>query len=150
MSWADFEVNPHFRLGELLPSDAQEVLGDPVRWFFEQGRGEWLDRVSLALRRQFGPMVVNDWLRGGEFNARGYRLPSGLSNIGGKGSRHRLGLALDCHFTQTPLKDVQRHLERHPEQWLRVGVARYERTNQGRPVTWLHVDAGVAVQSFNA
>lgn len=150
MTWADHEVNDFFRLGEFLPEDAGEVLGNPVAWFWENGRGEWLDRVSLALRKQFGPMTINNWMWNGQFNARGIRLEKGVSNIGGKGSRHRRAMALDCHFRDTELREVYRHFAQHPEHWLRVGVHRYERTQGGKPITWLHVDAGVEVYGFNA
>jgi hypothetical protein len=146
--WAKHKVNDFFVLGEFLPPDAHEIIGDPIK-FFEQ-EGHWINRVSLALRKTFGPMIVNNWMGGGQFVARGYRLNRGVSAQGGTGSRHRLGLALDCHFTNTSVAEAQKHLILNSNFWLKNGVVRFERTANGKPITWLHVDAGRSVLGFDA
>lgn len=148
MNWGNKQVTTHFKAGEFLPSDAGDYIDDPVDFLLRNG--QWLLKVSETLRVTFGPTTINNWLWGGAFNSRGIRLDKGISNIGSKGSRHRKLMALDCHFKNVTIPEVHEHIRQNPEYWLKSGVVRYEKTQGGKPINWLHVDAGVDVYGFNA
>lgn len=148
MKWFEKRVSTNFTAGEFLPRDAADYLNDPHGYVLKQGG--WLLRVAEALRSQFGPTTINNWQWGGDFNARGIRLSEGLSNIGSQGSRHRKFMALDCHFKNVTIEQAHDHIRKNPEFWLKSGVVRYEKTQGGKPINWLHVDAGVEVYGFNA
>lgn len=148
MSWGDTKITTHFKAAEFLPRDAGEYLDDPVQYLLKNG--QWLLKVAESLRVIFGPTTINDWAWGGIFNARGIRLNEGHSNVGLQGSRHRKFMALDCHFRDVTIPEAHEHIRQNPEFWLKAGVVRYEKTQGGKPINWLHVDAGVEVYGFNA
>lgn len=149
-NWALVDVSKNFKAGEFLPPDAEEILKtDPSKWLLGSN-GVWLRRVAQTLRNEFGPITINNWIFGGNRVASGLRLPSGVSNIGVKGSRHRLGLAIDAIPAKYTVAEVQQDLEKRQNFWLRAGVVRYEKTKNGEPISWVHVDGGKTVYGFNA
>lgn len=120
-----------FEIRELVPPDVFEARGEAA-W-------ELLDPRLLvtldALRQKFGPIVVNDWHRGGQYKESGFR--SALSETGARYSQHRYGRAADCKFVGdvTP-QEVHAHIMAHPEEFPEITTLE---AISATP-TWLHVD----------
>lgn len=119
----------HFRLEELVDPGTFAALG--------QRAWQLLDPVMLwtmdQLRDLHGPMVCNDWHRGGSFRFRGYRPP--LEKTGATYSLHRCGKAFDVHFTQAQVAAVRADILARPELPAYSAITALE-----VDVAWLHCD----------
>jgi hypothetical protein len=120
-----------FTAEEFVPPEVFELLGDLSVRIFEPAVFE----VLAQLRADFGPLIVNNWHRKGQFRYRGFRPLTYTS--GAPKSQHRLASALDCHSPTIPV----------PE--LRAKVIAKARANEGAyakigaiedGVNWLHFD----------
>ena len=134
------KVSENFVAGEFLPPDAHEYTDDPLSLITE-----WQIRVAEALRERFGVTYLNTWIYGGNLVARGIRIPYGVTaKIGVAGSRHRLGLAIDASFKNITADEARKKIKADEFFFMLKGVSRFE-----NGVSWLHVDAGLQITSFN-
>ena len=120
----------HFELFELVGPDVFQARGE--------GAWELLDPRALmtldALRRVFGPCVVNNWRTGGTFKESGFR--GSNTETGARYSQHKYGRAFDCKFREATPIDVQAYVLDHP------GDFQYLTTIEDAEITrtWLHFD----------
>lgn len=120
-----------FTAEELVPPEVFALLGDLSVRIFDPAVFD----VLKQLRADFGPLIINNWHRKGEFRYRGFRP---LTYDGGAPkSQHRLAGAIDCHSPTIPTSD------------LRAKVIAKARANEGAyakigaiedGVNWLHFD----------
>lgn len=98
----------HFRLEELLPeaffNDHHPKYGEILWGMFDPRALQTLD----ALRKRFGPMIVNSWLWGGPREFSGYRPPD--CREGATLSQHRFGRAFDVIFQDVAPAEVRKEL----------------------------------------
>lgn len=97
----------HFRVEELVWPEfhaEHRHRGRALFMAFDARALLTLDR----LRERYGPLVVNDWLWGGEFRLSGLR-PLG-SGVGAALSQHVFGRAFDCKFRQAAAPEVRAEL----------------------------------------
>ena len=97
-------IPKHFMLQELVPRETYRDHGQRA-WKFLNPLALWtLD----ALREEYGPVIVNDWIWDGQWSYRGYR-PAGCK-VGAKDSAHRHGNAFDCNFKGFDAERVRQDL----------------------------------------
>ena len=113
---------------------------------------QWMDdrllKTADMLRRAYGPMIVNDYLWGGNNQYRGYRSQIELINRGvwnqtGKivprmssfTSQHCRGAALDATFSNYSVDVVKKDILEHPQEKTFQYITAMEDN-----VSWLHVD----------
>lgn len=135
------KVSDNFRAGEFLPPDAHLYHEDPLSLI-----SGWQLRVAEALRARFGVTYINTWLWNEKGAVgRGVRISEGVTaKIGVLGSRHRFALALDCKFKDVTADEARKGIKTSEFYFMDVGVSRFE-----NKVSWLHVDAGRYISSFN-
>jgi hypothetical protein len=90
-----------FRTEELVPPETFRAWGERSLWFLDSRAVD----VLKELRKDYGPVVVNDWAFGGEIKYRGYRPPE--CKIGAVASQHRVGRAFDCLFKDADVSKVR-------------------------------------------
>jgi hypothetical protein len=101
-----------------------------------------------AVRAAFGPTIINTWHRtsGGKggHQYRGLR-PLDCS-IGALRSQHKLGAAIDCHFSKTTAEEARQYIVDNPAKFPHITAI------EGQ-VNWLHFDVRTAtwqgVKVFN-
>ena len=126
------KVTKNFDLRELVHPEIYKVVGDRSFDFLNP----LLPITIQALRDEFGPIVINDWLWDGEFVNSGLRYP--MSQFGAKLSAHKFGTAADLKFLDADPIQVQAYIHSHPEDYLYI--TRLEDANITK--TWLHVEVG--------
>ena len=117
----------HFYTQELVPEHVYRDRGEKALELLD-------DRLLITLddmRDAYGPIVVNDWYRGGVIQWRGLRTDN--SPVGTIYSQHRFGRAADLIFLDTDAESVRRDILNNPNlfphiQSLELGT------------TWLHFD----------
>ena len=117
--------------------------------FSDRGEKAWalLDERALetldALRKEFGPITVNDWKWGGSYEYSGFREPD--CGIGAAYSQHRFGRAFDCKFKNVSVDRVRARILSTPEKFPHISALEMN-------VSWLHFDVrnyGPEVLKFN-
>jgi hypothetical protein len=120
----------HFELHELVGPQIIKARGEAA-W-------ELLDPRALmtlhALRKQFGPCVINNWRTGGSFKESGFRAAD--TSTGARYSQHKYGRAFDCKFRETTAQGAQSYILEHPGQF------EFLTTLEDAAITktWLHFD----------
>lgn len=99
----------HFTLDELFSKKMIQMFGQQC-WEFMDER---ILRADDRLRDLFGPIYINDWAVGGEFDSRGYRAPDDPD--GAYASGHRRGQATDKIFMAKSLDDYEAKLVHNPK-----------------------------------
>lgn len=120
-----------FVIQELVPPDVFNARGASAIELLDQ---RLLD-VLGQLRRDYGPLIVNNWHTGGQFKYRCYRGPD--CTIGAARSYHKQGMAIDCHSPRLPTETIRKEViakaaTAHPVYSLIGGIE--------LGVGWLHVD----------
>lgn len=119
----------HFILQELVPQTVYQALGDRA-WQLLDGR----QLVTIdALRSALGPVVINNWHIGGNFDESGFR--GSYSRTGALYSQHRYGRANDCKLEIHP-KEAFDFIIRHQSDF--PYITAIEDTD--KTPTWLHID----------
>jgi hypothetical protein len=124
----------HFDLRELVTPEIWEKRG--ARCI------ELLDpralRVLDDLRDTFGPVIVNNWHRGGGFTESGLRDPH--TTTGAAWSQHKFGRAFDCKLNESTPREAFDYLLANQADWPEITVLEdIEATG-----TWLHFDVRAA------
>lgn len=122
-----------FKIEELVDKATFEKFGDNA-WLF-------LDKTALItlqqLRNTFGPLTVNDWHWGGNFEYSGFRHPQ--CSIGAKLSQHKFGRAFDVKSTDFSAQEMQDYILAYPEKF--PYITRME--NAEHTKKWLHFDVAL-------
>lgn len=125
------KIKQYFIIQELVPRHVYEERGEKA-W-------ELLDPRALhilyRLRETFGPVIVNDWHRGGNNQWRGFR--SDQTPVGAKYSQHRYGRAFDCTL-EKPAEEVRQYILAHPEEFPYLTTIEAE-------TSWLHFDCRMCI-----
>jgi len=130
-------IPKHFSAPELVPSGLyNKYKSRGNAWMLGILFDERLLKVIDAIREDFGPMTVNDWLWGGKNQWRGFRTAN--CGVGATLSQHRFGRGIDL----IP-KDI------HPDE-IRDDIIQDQ---MGRPyrhigalemnISWLHIDVRI-------
>lgn len=122
----------------------EELVG-PSFYEANKGRGALMfmafDTLALvtldALRRRYGPVVVNNWHQGGAFSESGLRTLD--TGTGAALSQHKFGRAFDCKFRNVAPAEVWADLQATPNLSCFEHVQRIE---AGAGMTWFHFDTG--------
>lgn len=126
----------YFRPEELVPPEIH------ARWQHAPHKLFMLFDITAlktidALRRRYGPLVVNNWHQGGSFRNSGWRswdCPEGASL-----SQHKLGRAFDCKFSRISAEEVRHDLTRRPQDTEFTAIRRIEAFDG---MSWFHFDTG--------
>lgn len=122
----------HFTLTELVGPEVYKYHGINAIYL--------LDPVAIkvlgALRKTFGPCVVNNWASGGQFKESGHRLMT--TKTGAKNSMHKFGMAFDCKFTNVSPDQARRDILADQSYWRHLGLTRLE--DGAFAPTWVHFD----------
>lgn len=129
-------------------------------WRLFDARLLWtLDQLRII----FGPIIINTWyikknntytINSSGFRERGIRNFS--STVGASLSQHKFGRAIDCHFNTISSQEIIKKIENlgmfKDGNWRTrtddplFNAFKYitciERTLNGNPVNWLHIDTG--------
>ena len=123
----------HFRIEELVPKKVFEELGGRAWGLFDSRILSTMDTTRDILGV---PMVVNDWLWGGNHQYRGWRptdwRPDGFSQ-GAKYSQHFYGRAIDSVSPHMPAEQMRLKIIENNK--LFSFLTRIE-----NKVSWLHLD----------
>lgn len=90
-------------------------------------------RAIQFIRNEYGPVKINDWLWGGEFNESGVRLSH--HKYYRPYSDHSFGNAFDLKFSESNFKDVIKDIKNSPEVYIPLGITGLEINTDG----WVHV-----------
>ena len=118
----------YFNIQELVPKGVYEVYDEELLWLLFD------DRILIAadiIRDAYGPMIINDWHKGGRFDESGFR--SWFTPTGAKLSQHKFGRALD-------LKPVRGHVNTIREKIISRELCNGLVTCVEENVSWLHID----------
>lgn len=126
----------HFRIEELVPPDMH------TRWRHAPQRLLMLFDIAAlqtldALRRRYGPIIINNWHAGGAFSLSGWRPWN--STEGAALSQHKMGRAFDCKFLRVTADEVREELMRTPHAPVFSAIRRIE-AFEG--MSWFHFDTG--------
>jgi hypothetical protein len=98
--------------------------------------------ILMALRAEFGPIMINDWYKGGKFSYRGVR-PWNVK-VGAPFSQHKTGRAIDYHTKDFTAEEMREAIKKKQEYWLDLGITRIEDKK-----SWLHFDLAMVKTSHN-
>lgn len=126
------KVSNNFDLVEYMPKAVFEQFGNRCTWFLDTK----LINVVQLLRDQYGPITINDWHQGGNYEYSGFR-PQ-WSSVGAAYSQHRFGRAADLKFANHTVKEVYEDIIDNKRIWLERGLTTLE--NVRHTPTWLHID----------
>jgi hypothetical protein len=120
----------YFKMEEIVDKNTFENFGRSAWPLFPPYSLDMLDN----LREFFGvPVIVNNWLEGGQFQFRGYR-PS-WCNVGSSGSYHRKGMAFDCDVEGYTAEEARQKILANQDNELLKLINRMEANT-----SWLHTD----------
>lgn len=121
---------PFFRIEELVDPETFNQYGQRCWWFLSEKALASL----VALREQFGPLTVNDWVFGGGFKYSGFRHPD--CPVGAKLSQHKFGRAFDVKSKNYTAVEMQEYILMHPHQFPHITTME----NAEQTLGWLHFD----------
>ena len=116
----------YFKLHELVDKETYEQYGQVAWQFLDERMLMALDQLREAL----GPITVNNWKWGGQFQWRGLR--TSKCRQGAKMSQHRFGRAVDFDVKGMTAREVRAYIRKHFDDF---GIACIE-----RKVNWVHMD----------
>lgn len=120
----------HFALVELIDESTFKERGNQA---WDLLRPDFL-RTLDQLRERFGPITVNNWHIGGQYQESGLRRPE--SATGAKWTMHKFGGAGDLKFRDLTPAEVSAAILAKPEDFPFLTTLE----NVEMTVTWLHVD----------
>ena len=125
-------ITENFAVEELVHPDLLRILGvDRCK--------DYVHDLALGLqelRNTFGPLVVNNWHRGGTFVNSGLRIPT--SQFGAKNSAHKFGHGADPKPTDISPQDMHRAILENQHAF--PFITRMEAIEY--TPTWVHVEIG--------
>lgn len=120
-------IPEYFKLEELVSKEVFQKFGKKAWQFFDDRALKMLDR----LRHKFGKAIVNNWLWGGEFDSRGFRVPNDPD--GAEYSAHKRGQAFDIIFKSKTAEEVRQYILKNPGEFPFINAIEAD-------VNWLHFD----------
>lgn len=126
-----------FEIEELVHPDIFETFGERSIHFLDPA----MLRTIVAIRKKFGPIVINDWMWGGNFKFSGLRPMD--STVGAKYSMHKYGKAADCKSEKYTPAEMQEFILANPHCF--PDLRRME--NVSHTPTWLHIDTANTTDS---
>lgn len=120
----------HFQLQELVDPQIYEDRGERAWELLRPTALITLDQ----LRNVFGPIIVNDWHKGGTYKESGLRRQD--TTTGAKWSIHRYGGAFDCKPKACTVKDMFDYILAHSEEFPHLTTLEDIKATP----TWLHFD----------
>lgn len=132
----------HFVLEELVPPTVFNALGESAWDLFDEKLILTIDQ----LYEFFGPIVINDWHKGGNFKESGFRDMD--SKVGAAKSRHKFGQALDCKPVKTTPQAMHAAILANPTKWPHLTTLEdIEATTTAPGKGWVHISVQPAIQS---
>jgi len=142
------KLSSNFSLDEFVaPEIYRRFQGNSV-WFLNPA----LILIAQSLRDRFGPIVINNWCKGGKYDAETFinleesekqyfYTESGLrchcSTTGAEFSQHKFGNAIDLKFKNVTPEQVRKHIiENYGSIYRSIGVSAIE----AKTDSWLHID----------
>jgi len=131
-------IPSYFGISELVPPSVHNERGEKA-W-------ELLDPLLLesidAVRKMFGPMVINNWASGGDRQWSGLRTPD--SPYYSKYSQHSFGRAADMLPQDADVNEIRSYIILNPAKFPLI-------TGIELNVSWLHIDVRntKGVKTFN-
>lgn len=116
----------HFKIYELVPKEFEHVPDSKLWLLFDDRALKTLD----MLRKEFGPVTINNWKVGGLLSQRGFR----TANVGAVFSQHRFGRAFDCNFKNVSVEEVRQQCKLNQKKCFKYITAIED------DVSWFHFD----------
>jgi len=123
----------HFIIQEFVPPQTYALFG-ARSWLAMDVRIVW---TADAVREYFKkPVTINTWHNGGQFSARGYRLPTvkTLDDL----TQHKMGRAIDFDVKGIAAEEVRKEIIAHPTEFYFRFIRRLELN-----VNWVHADCAL-------
>ena len=120
----------HFALVELVGPEIFKERGDRCWELLQVPALLTLD----AMRKRFGPIIVNDWFHGGNYSESGLRRFD--SKTGAEYTMHKTGGADDCKFKLVSPIEAFNYILAHPSEFPYLTTME----DAKQTVTWLHFD----------
>jgi len=118
----------YFIVQEFVSEDMLTIYGEDLCWGFMDWR---ILRMADRLRKDFGPMICNDWFFGGTRSQCGLR-QAGMPHYK-PGSQHTFGRALDLFSMDYAADEIRDAIKKDRKRYKDV-------TGLEEGVTWLHID----------
>lgn len=120
----------YFKIYELVPKIYFEEDPEAMLWLQFDDR---LLRTLDMIRKKYGPIIVNNWKRGGPFQYRGLRPPD--CSAGVKYSQHKHGRACDFHSPSIEVEELRQEIIKNPwnEEFKYITCIEDK-------VNWVHID----------
>lgn len=118
----------YFDIYELVPPNVIDRLSNP--WVLFDSR---ILHTADRLRERYGPMVVNNWDQGGNFQLSGWR--PGDCSVGALFSQHKYGRALDLKPQDIDAESIRQDILADPWNTTFAYITCVE-----LDVSWLHID----------
>lgn len=126
----------YFTIEEFVSPEVYKKYGSRAWQFIDDRLIETMDTI----REYFGkPVVINDWLWGGDLKQRGLRANKDPLVANKKDyyiSQHCLGKAVDFHVKYYTIEYVYNEIKAHPEVFKHI--RRIESIEDAK--TWVHID----------
>ncbi len=125
------KVSKDFSLAEFIPPDIYEMSPVNGTWFLDPR----IITIAQFLRDRYKlPVVINNYLTGGQYQNSGYRDP--LSSVGAMFSQHKFGRAIDVKVEGMFPEEIRQDVIRNWNIFKAVGVTTLEINTP----TWVHLD----------
>jgi len=139
------KVNKNFYEDELIPPEIYRNKRVLNEWFIDP----LMLKVVQDVRDYYGPVTINNWLKGGPFKYSGYRHPN--CPEGAKLSMHRFMKAMDLKPSECEAKDIIDDIinfnklikNGNPQKakipWFAYRITCVEYSINGRRLNWAHI-----------
>jgi len=124
-------IPKHFKAHELVPKEIYEKWGIRSFMFMD----DRLLKLCDALREEFGPATINNYMWKGDRVASGLRTPD--SPHYSPTSQHSYGRAVDILFRNISAEDVRECIKNDPKAWCVNGINSITLEDG---VSWCHID----------
>lgn len=124
-------LNKYFFIDEFVSPRIYELYKGNSIWFIDRP----LIEVSFHLRNKFGPLIINNWYKGGSRDASGFRDRN--CTVGADNSFHRQGKAIDIVPIDATVVEVKRYIEERQDIILALGIT----TMEENTTSWIHLDS---------
>ena len=130
----------YFQPYELVPKEVYDLFLEPeaIYGIFDENALRVIDLVREWSRVG---LTVNNWFWNGNRSECGFRTKN--SRVGAARSAHKLGKAFDIISTRLTAQELWDIIERNKDK-LPCKI-RIEKTNNNKPITWLHIGTDVNV-----
>jgi hypothetical protein len=127
------KISENFDVREFVTREIFLKFKENSKWFVSKQQLEFAE----FLRSHFDkPIIINNWLTGGDLDERGTRNPN--ASTGATYSQHKIANALDFNVKGMTSDEVYDHILAHEKEFMAAGLTTMEDSRYTRG--WTHCD----------